>query len=184
MTDRKPPETPSDEADRKQLEMAKAEGAAYHKSLHYMIEEVVDAGAMKEAGDYVVAIAQERAEGMYRLEGEGKLVWAEPGEGDNCHLEISVSDRGDHRFIPYLDIEATLTPEEGEAVGPFKVPFLWHPGLYHYGKDLSLPGDGRYSIKIKIAPPTFMRHDEINGKRYAETVAVTFENVEIKTGRE
>ncbi len=183
MVDRKPPEIPSDEADRRQLAMAKAEGDAYNKSLHYMAEEVADTGAMKEAGDYLIAIAQERAEGMYSLEREGKLAWSEPGE-ENCHLEVSVSDRGDHRFIPYLDLEATMIPESGDAIGPFTVPFLWHPGLYHYGRNVAVPGDGKYTIIIRIAAPTFMRHDEKNGRRYAETVEVTFEDVDVKTGQE
>ncbi len=183
MTSRKPPEKPSDEADRHQIAMAKKEGAAYHASLKYMAEEVADSGGHKRAGDYIVAYAQERAEGMYMLKGEGKLEWDEPKD-ENCHLEISVSDAGDQRFIPYLEISATLTPESGKAVGPFTVPFVWHPGLYHYGKNIKVPGDGAYRLDIVIKAPTFMRHDEVNGKRYAETVEVTFEKVQIKTGKE
>lgn len=180
---RKPPEKPSDEADRHQIAMAKKEGAAYHASLKYMAEEVADSGGMKRAGDYIVAYAQERAEGMYMLKGEGKLEWDAPTD-ENCHLEISVSDAGDQRFIPYLEIMATLTPEDGKAVGPFEVPFVWHPGLYHYGTNIKVPGDGNYKLDITIKPPTFMRHDEVNGKRYAKTVEVTFEKVAIKTGQE
>lgn len=180
---RKPPEKPSDEADRHQIAMAKKEGAAYHASLKYMAEEVADSGGMKHAGDYIVAYAQERAEGMYMLKGEGKLDWDAPTD-ENCHLEISVSDAGDQRFIPYLEITATLTPENGKAVGPFEVPFVWHPGLYHYGTNIKVPGDGDYRLDIKIKPPTLMRHDEVNGKRYAKTVDVTFDKVPIKTGQE
>lgn len=180
---RKPPEKVSDEADRHQIDMAKKEGAAYHASLKYMAEEVADSGGMTRAGDYIVAYAQERAEGMYSLKGEGELVWDEPTD-ENCHLEISVSDAGDQRFVPYLDITATLTPKDGKAVGPFEVPFVWHPGLYHYGTNIKVPGDGIYRLDVKIKPPAFMRHDEVNGKRYAETVDVTFDAVEIKTGQE
>jgi hypothetical protein len=177
------PEVPSDEADRRQLEMAAAEGKAYQRALAYMANEVADNGAIKEAGDYVVGIAQERAEGMYHPEGEGRLVWHEP-EGANCHLEVSVSDAADHRFIPALDIEATLRAPSGKTVGPVKVPFLWHPGLYHYGINLDVPGDGDYDITVRIAPPQFHRHDKKNGARYARTVEVTFEGFAIKTGHE
>jgi uncharacterized protein involved in high-affinity Fe2+ transport len=180
---RKPPVKPSDEANRHQISMAKKEGAAYHASLKFMAEEVADSGGMKRAGDYIVAYAQERAEGMYMLKGEGKLVWGAPKD-ENCHLEISVSDAGDQRFIPYLEITATLTPDSGKAVGPFEVPFVWHPGLYHYGANIKVPGDGSYKLDVMIKPPTFMRHDEVNGKRYAKTVEVTFEKVAIKTGQE
>ncbi len=180
---RNPPEKVSDEADRHQLDMAKKEGAAYHASLKYMAEEVADSGGQIRAGDYIVAYAQERAEGMYALKDEGQLSWEEPAD-KNCHLEISVSDAGDLRFIPYLEIAATLTAEDGETIGPFQVPFVWHPGLYHYGKNIKVPGDGRYRLDVTIKPPTFMRHDEVNGKRYAETVQVTFDAIEIKTGKE
>lgn len=178
-----PPRQVSDEADQNQLDQARAEGAQYQKSLDYMVGEVADAGAKKTAGDYIVGFAQERAEGMYMLKGEGRLEWTEV-EDENCHLEVSVSDAADGRFIPYLTVQATLTPEDGQAVGPVEIPFVWHPGVYHYGRNLKVPGDGRYTLRVRIEPPTFMRHDEVNGKRYADTVEVEFQDVRISTGRE
>nr|MDQ6925353.1 iron transporter [Candidatus Eremiobacteraeota bacterium] len=62
--------------------------------------------------------------------------------------------------------------------------FLWHPGLYHYGKNLEVPGDGRYTLLVEIAAPSFPRHDKKNGRRYAEAVTVEFRDIPIKTGRE
>ncbi len=178
-----PAERPSDEADTNQIKMARKEGDAYQGSLEYMANEVADSGSRRIAGDYVVAYAQERAEGMYRLRGEGELEWTEPTD-ENCHLEISVSDAGDGRFIPYLDVEATLTSPDGETIGPFAVPFLWHPGLYHYGRNIKVPGDGRYTLDVHIASADFMRHDKINGRRYARSVDVKFTDVPVHTGRE
>jgi hypothetical protein len=174
---------PSDEADRLQLRMARLEGWAYQRSLDYMVRRVAETGAKKRVGGYIVGIAQERAEGMYHLKGEGRLVWHEP-KRENCHIEVSVADAADQRFIPGLDVEATLVPKTGRAIGPFKVPFVWHPGLYHYGANVRVPGDGIYTVKVKIAPPKFMRHDKTNGRRFAKTVAVRFANVAIKTGRD
>ena len=162
---RTPPEQPSDEADKKQLDMARQEGQAYHRSLLYMAQEVADSGAQQRAGDYIVAYAQERAEGMYLLRSEGELEWVEPSE-ENCHLEISVSDAGDQRFVPYLSIEAILIAHDGENIGPFDVPFVWHPGLYHYGCNIKVPGDGRYTLRVRISPPTFMRHEWPALRRY------------------
>lgn len=175
-------QVPSDEADARQLKMASAEGKAYAKSLGYMVKDVADNGAEKKVGDYIVAIAQERAEGMYHLMGND-LMWHEAGTS-NCHLEVSVRDAADERFIPALDVTATLTPKGGEAMEPTKVPFIWHPGLYHYGVNLTLPGDGPYTVQVDIAVPTFMRHDKINGKRYAKPVTATFKKFAIKTGKE
>lgn len=181
--DTTPTRQPSDEADQNQLDMARAEGDGYQKSLDYMVNEVADTGAKQIAGDYIVGFAQERAEGMYMLKGEDNLEWMEVGD-ENCHLEISVSDAADGRFIPYLTIQATLVAEDDQTVGPLEIPFLWHPGLFHYGRNLRVPGDGRYTLRVFIEPPTFMRHDRVNGTRYTKSVEVEFKDVYIKTGRE
>ena len=180
-----PPARPSDEGDRHQLALAKQDGAAYREALQYMVDEVAHTGDYKRAGDYIVGYAQERAEGMYHLRGPGQLEWVEPAKNQNCHLEIAVLDGADERFIPGLTIQATLTRQDGgKQVGPVTVPFLWHPGLYHYGIDLAVPGDGAYTLQVHIDAPTFPRHDKVNGKRYAEPVDVEFRDVQIKTGRE
>ncbi len=97
---------------------------------------------------------------------------------------MAVADAADGRFIPQLEITATLECVGGETIGPFDMPFLWHPGLYHYGRDIRIPGDGRYNITIQIAPPSFSRHDKTNGNRYADPVTVEFRDVLLKTGRE
>jgi uncharacterized protein involved in high-affinity Fe2+ transport len=178
-----PPAEPSDEADRNQLRMAHQEGEKYLASLDYMATKVADTGGKTRAGDYIVAFAQERAEGMYHLK-SGKLEWVEAPQDMNCHMEIAVADATDNRFIPYLKISCTLS-KGGKEVVSFEPDFLWHPGLYHYGKDLKLPdGDGAYDLNIKIAAPTFPRHDETNGKRFAEDVEVNFKNIKLTTGHE
>ncbi|MBD1548764.1 iron transporter [Roseibium aggregatum] len=178
-----PPATPSDEADENQLEMAAEEGRDYLASLEYMATKVADAGGKTRAGDYIVAFAQERAEGMYHLK-DGQLEWVDAPADMNCHMEVAVADAADKRFIPYLDIECTLS-KDGKHVVSFKPDFLWHPGLYHYGKDLRLPdGDGVYDLNIRIAAPDFPRHDKKNGKRYAAPVEVNFEKIQVTTGHE
>jgi uncharacterized protein involved in high-affinity Fe2+ transport len=180
MTD-DPAKTASEEADQRQLDLAASEGEAYQRSLKYMIEEVAHTGAMKEAGDYVVGIAQEEAEGMYQLQ-DGELAFVEPTT-ENCHLEVAVADVADGRFVPHLSVTARLSAEDGETVGPVDVPFLWHPGLYHYGSNLTVPGDGTYDVRVQIDPPSFGRHDEQNGDRYGDPVEVTFEDVDVKCGQ-
>ncbi len=183
MHDEKRPERPSEEADRNQLEFAKKEGEAYARSLAYMTDVVAHTGGLKSAGDMMVGFAQEKAEGMYMLR-DGKLEWVEPAEGENCHIEITAIDASDQRFIPGLDIKLTVIDESGREIGSHSMPFLWHPGLYHYGRNWHLPGDGRYTFVVDIATPGFPRHDKKNGCRYTEPVQVTFENVEVKTARD
>ena len=174
--------TTSEEVDQRHLDLAREEGDAYQKSLEHMAEDVAHAGATQQIGDYIVGFAQEEAEGMYELRAEGEFEWVEPDD-ENCHLEVAVSDAADGRFVPYASIRATLVSEDGEEIGPLEVPYVWHPGLHHYGTNLKLPGDGTYDIRVHIDPPEFKRHDKQNGDRYGQPVEVVFENVDIKTGQ-
>lgn len=176
---RTPPMTESDEAGEDQLDLAREQGGVYVKALEHMVDDVASGGGEKRAGDYVVGFAHEDAEGMYRLV-DGELVWQEP-EG-NIHIEISVRDASDDRFIPGLTVHLTLMGASGEEVATQTMPFLWHPWLYHYGRNWTIPGDGSYTLRVRIEPPTFMRHDEENGRRYAEEVRVEFPDVWLETG--
>lgn len=173
---------PSAEADQRQIDLAGDAGEVYRQAADYMISEVAHAGGREREGDYVVGFAQEEAEGMYRMR-DGDFAWEAPDEDDNCHLEVIVASAADGRFVPHLTVDATLEGE-GEAVGPEEMPFVWHPGLYHYGKNLELPGDGSYDVTVEIEPAQFPRHDAENGDRFAEDVVVTFEDVAISTGTE
>ena len=176
-----PPMKSSDEANQHQLELAKAQGAALQKALDHMISKVADDGGTRRAGDYTVAYAVEKAEGMYHLQ-DGELVWHEPEE-TNVHVEVGVCDAGDGRFVPGLEVTATLIASDGTEVGTHTQPMLWHPWLYHYGRNWKVPGDGTYRMRVVIEPPTFHRHDKKNGKRYAERVEVEFPTVKITTGK-
>lgn len=138
-------------------------------------------GAQKPAGDYLVAYAVEKAEGLYIFR-DGELHWQEP-QNENAHLEVAVRDGADGRFIPGLTVYATLINREGTKVGTHRQAFYWHPWLYHYGRNWQVPGDGEYTLRIRIEAPEFPRHDKINGKRFATPVQVEFNNVTIKTGQ-
>jgi len=54
--------------------------------------------------------------------------------------------------------------------------------LYDYGRNWQVPSDGLYTLLVRVEPPRFMRHDEINGRRFLEPADVTFEDVKIETG--
>ncbi|MEM5473560.1 iron transporter [Hoeflea sp. AS60] len=177
------PLTASDEGDRKGLELGLAQGDALTRTLKHMTDEIAHDGGEVQVGEYLVAYAVEEAEGMYEPGPDGKLVWKEPDE-ENAHVEIAVRDAADGRLIPSLKIEATLTAPDGSDVGTHELPLLWHPYLYHYGRNWKVPGDGTYKLHVKFAAPTFMRHDKKNGNRFADGCEVTFANVKIKTGQD
>ncbi len=172
----------SSEADEKQLDLARKQGEAYRAALEHMVEEVAHDGAMRPIDQYLVGYAIEEAEGMFHWE-DGELVWHDP-EDENLHVEIAVCDQSDGRFIPCLSVTATLVDPDGNEVGTHEHPMLWHPMLYHYGRNWTVPTDGEYQLKVHIEPPTFMRHDEINGCRWDKPVDVTFEGVKVERGQD
>lgn len=178
-----PPMDPdTSEADRTQLALARAQGEAYGRALTHMVENVAEGGGTQEASDYLVGYAVEEAEGMYEWRGD-ELTWREPGE-ENLHVEVSVRDRSDGRFVPGVRVTATLTAPDGTRVGPTDLPLLWHPMIYHYGRNVRVPADGDYELAVHLDPPTFMRHDEVNGRRFEGPVDVTFHGVAVRRGQD
>jgi uncharacterized protein involved in high-affinity Fe2+ transport len=168
----------SDEATSEELEMARQQGRAMGKALNHMITNVADDGQEKQVGPYLIGYAIEEAEGMYKPDENGELVWQEPEE-ENIHVEISVRDAADGRFIPHLTVHARLIDGRKNIVGMHQQPFVWHPWVYHYGRNWKIEQEGDYTLEVEIKAPDFPRHDEKNGNRYAKDVSAAFSPVKI-----
>lgn len=183
MTTGTPPMDPhTSEATSAQLDLARAQGDAYGRALDHMSGKVAHDGGQHRAGQYMVAYAVEEAEGMYEWR-DDDLIWRDPGD-TNAHVEVTVRDGADGRFVPCLTVHVTMTAPDGSVVGTHEQPMLWHPMIYHYGRNWTLPADGVYTMTVRIAPPTFMRHDEVNGRRFTETVTTEFTDVRIRRGQD
>ena len=107
----------------------------------------------------------------------------DPGE-ENVHVEVSVRDASDGRFVPGVPIFVTLIDPDGNEVGTHEQPQIWHPMIYHYGRNCVVPSDGEYTLRVRVEPPTFMRHDEVNGWRFTEPVEVEFTGVKVERGQD
>lgn len=165
---------------KKKEEVAREEGKAYEHALELMKSETVHAET--EAEDYIITLAAEKAEGMYEFT-DGKLEWRVPkGEMDQ-HIEVVVQDKEDKRFVPGLEVTCKLYQLDGNFVGEARQEFIWHPFLYHYGKNWDIPGAGKYMAQLTIRKPAWPRHDEMKGKRYAKDVTVDVGPIELKPGR-
>lgn len=165
-----PPMKPSEESTEDQLKLATMQGEAYAAALKGMDKE---SGAdIARAGDYEVALVVENAEGMWHMR-DGELTWQEP-QDENAHIEVAVRDAADGRFIPGLTVRVSVTDPGGKDLGTHEQPFLWHPWIYHYGRNWVVGDEGDYTVHVEIDPPAFMRHDHENGKRYADKVEVDF----------
>ena len=168
----------SKEADKRGLELGREQGEAMTRTIRHMIHDVADCGGEIATGEYLIGFAVEEAEGVYELK-DGELRWLAP-EDENVHIEVSVQDKADGRFIPGLDVEVTVIAEDGREIGSHKHPFLWHPYLYHYGRNWRVPSSGNYRFRVRFDAPRFMRHDRANGRRFAKGAECQFDDVAIK----
>jgi hypothetical protein len=182
MSLREPPaQRLSEEADAAQLRLAREQGAAYLKGLGAMNGEADSGVHVLRCGDYEIGVAVEEAEGMWCWSG-GVLRWKNPVD-TNCHVEVTVRDAADGRFLPGLTVLATLVDPEGRVLGPHAQPFVWHPWLFHYGRNWDVPMSGMYSEHVHVDPAPFPRHDSENGRRFEEPADVEFDEVHIVRGR-
>jgi hypothetical protein len=131
----------------------------------------------QRVGDYWVGYAVEAAQGLYEWIGD-RLVWRHSAQSD-MHVGITLRDAGDGRFIPGAGVVVSLIDPDGNDLGTHAHPLVWHPMLYRYGRDWYFPVDGRYTMRVRIEPPRFMRHDELNGNRISTPADCEFTDVDI-----
>lgn len=175
------PLVPSDEGDARGLELGRAQGEALSRTLEHMKDEIAHDGRQVQAGEYLVAYAVEEAEGMW-MPRNGDLEWVEPDD-ENCHVEVAVRDAADGRLIPGLRVQAAILDGDRE-IQEKTLPLLWHPYLYHYGANFTVPASATYALRVRFDAPDFARHDEKNGRRFLEGAEVTFDDVKVKAGQD
>ena len=139
--------------------LARREGEALERPLLEMFSSVAVNGEQTRVGDYLVVVAVERAEGYWMPMGKdvGYNIVESQSAAHNAHVEVGVRDANTGRFLPGLDLRATVL-RGGREVGTKHEPFMWHPWIHHYGENWRVPGTGRYAVRVHAAPPPFRRY--------------------------
>jgi hypothetical protein len=75
----------------------------------------------------------------------------------------SVRDRGDGRFVPAGSLRP-MGPKRGRS----SCRCSGIPCSTTTAENVTVPADGEYTLRVRIDPPAFMRHDELNGKRFVD----------------
>jgi len=163
-----------------QEDLVRRQGRAYQASYDMLM--AADPHVEGVADDYRITASFEPAEGMYGMTSDGALQWHTPGERENQHFEVIVRDREDGRFLPSLEVGLRLHDAADRVVAETAVPFIWHPFVFHYGVDGTIPGEGDYTAEVTVRAPRFHRHDEVRGKRYQRDVTVRLGPVHLKPG--
>ncbi|HEX8923907.1 MAG TPA: iron transporter [Patescibacteria group bacterium] len=161
--------------------LAAAQGKTYDLALDEIRQQL--SAVSKESGDFVITLVAGPAEGRYMALLEGGLEWKDASQQDDTqHIQIIVQDKDDHRFVPNLEIVIQVFDKDKRLVAEGNQPFLWHPYLYHYGKNYFIPEDGTYAVRVIIKSPHFPRHDRKLGNRYQQDVSVDFDSVRMIPG--
>lgn len=126
----------------------------------------------KVAGDFFVAFKVDFACWLSYPE-VGSPIWNNPGK-NNARIAIGVYDRADLHLVHGLNINVTVLDSRGGVVGAKEHPFLYRPHHNLYGANWQLPGDGKYTLRIRI--------EATPGMGYTSPVTVDFHDVEICTG--
>ena len=164
-----PPMAVGNEADAKQLALARRQGAAYVALVDWE-RQAAAWSAQIDAADYRLVAAISPAEGEW-TNGGGAPVWNEARAG-KVHLRVFPEDRGSGRFVPGLTIKADFVSADGAVLGETPLPFALYPATDAYGANLVLP-TGATQLVVRIEPMQMMRHDPYNGDRFFQyTTAV------------
>ena len=168
-----------------QAALAKAQGAAYGRTMtEAMFTQAVD-GKTVEAPPYQVACAIEYSEGYWHYH-DGKFAYflrAEESAERNAHVEIAPRDQATGRFISDLKVAATVLEEKGTPLGTQAEPLMWHPWLYHYGENWRVPRSAKtYRVKAHFDAPAFRRYGK-QGAAIGPAGNVEFTGVTMKTGQ-
>jgi len=175
-------DTEDDEVD---LALASAQGDALAEAFREMSRNVANSSAELRVGDYRVACAVEYAETSWVMNHD-HLAYdprSEQSTETNAHLEVGVFDAMTGRFLPGLQVRATIVDGANVGEGTKDVAFMWHPWLYHYGRNWRVPHAGLYRVQVHVDPPPWSRAGAQRGRRFAEPIDVEFPEVRIETGQ-
>ena len=95
-------------------------------------------------------------------------------DDDSIHLMGTLWDKETKMVLPYTNFSVELT-QDGESVTERSLwPMLTQPMAFHFGDNVSLPGDGTYSATVRIGAIQPRRTGRFEGK-FGESTTVDME---------
>jgi hypothetical protein len=93
--------------------------------------------------------------------GSGQYTEVKANPHESFHLMVMLTDQHTGVQIPYAAVWATIYNAKGRAVfNERQWPMISAYMGSHYGNNVTLPGPGRYTLKLLITPPAVARHLE------------------------
>ncbi|MGM0397537.1 MAG: iron transporter [Halobacteriota archaeon] len=143
--------------------------AVYHPT---HTEEMVMVG-MKTAGPYGCALSYGYPHRFWLVTGT-RTERVSIQEDDSVHLMATIWDRESGIVLPDAspDVAVTVGEETVTSLNPWSM--LSQQMGFHFGDNVTLPGDGSYDVEIGIAPPSLPRSETMPAAP-AERTNCTFE---------
>lgn len=160
------------------VNLAREEGEAIIRPLTSILHSAGTSGSQQRAGDYNVAVVVGAAKGAWRAQNR-KLSYDEPSIniGPVAHIDVSIRDATTGRFVPGLKVRLTILDSHRKEIDTYYMPFMWHPWMNHYGLNVPVPGNGRYTVRVRADAPAFRRYGSTALKKFNKPVDVSIRNV-------
>jgi hypothetical protein len=158
----------SNESNKRQLALAKAEGDSVSNCLKWLVSKTPEGSGQFDAGEYKITYVISKPEGWYELS-NNNLNWSNPLPTSNAHFWLFVQEAADGRVVPPLDIKYKIINDKGNTTDENNLAYCWVPLVNGYGDNVKLSGTGNYKIEIEIAPPVYKTHVSYNGDRLPKT---------------
>lgn len=123
-----------------------------------LADEVRHHGGVVTTGEWKIAYIVEEAEGWWAPTGAGYR-WRKPAANETNHLEIVPIERATGRIVPDAKIAVDVLDRDGRVVERVR-PRFYYAEFFHYADNVAVARRGRYTLRVRIAPPPFRRHGE------------------------
>ena len=107
--------------------------------------------------------------GMVMTSGKPMMMMGTPTH----HPEVKVFDTQSGQFIPYLDVVLSFKKLSDGKKLQIRLPAMLG-GWFHYGRNATLPGKGKYRVTLEVTPQELMRYKRM-AKKWATPANVTFD---------
>jgi len=162
--------------------LSRLEGKAVESSITAALRERPANGQQRQSGDYSVAVLIGPARGAWAPRND-ELAYlpTDNSVGMVNHVEISIRDATTGRAVPGLNVRATIIDSKRKEVDTYAMPFVWSPATDAYGLNLAVPGNGRYTIRVRAGRPAFRKYGSSALRQFKRPLSVDFRGLRFVT---
>lgn len=164
--------------------LSEREGNAVDRALYELLRRPDTEGEQVRSGEYRIAVVVTRTLGYWEVR-DDKLQFTQPAShvGSRVHIDVSIRDATTGRFIPDLDVRATIVDSRNRNIGDYELPMMWHPWFYHYGRNVIVAASGRYGIRVRAAAPAVRRYGSVALRKFNAPIDVLVRGLHFATVR-